>query len=284
MEYRFTKLSGAGNDFILFDGINYKVPALTPKLIQELCVRGLGIGADGILVVEPSAKYDYELFYFNSDGSSGMLCANGARSSLIYAKQNLSVESKQILFECCGKEYSGVVTDEDEAVFYLPDLSAGEKISIELNGKSLPLYSAHSGAPQVVADFHELKSLGLVENASFDNFLFVDLARQIRYHKAFAPEGVNVNVISDESGRIKIRSFERGIEGETLACGTGIIASAMFLSEIKDAAVPIEIISKSGKKFIINFRKNLANFESVSLRGHAQIIFNGYINLRSINE
>jgi diaminopimelate epimerase len=85
------------------------------------------------------------------------------------------------------------------------------------------------------------------------------------------------------NGEIAARIFERGV-GETLACGTGIIAAAMFLSDITGADSPIEIISKSGKKFIINFRKNLANFKDVSLRSHAQIIFNGYINLRSINE
>jgi len=277
-------LSGAGNDFILFDGINNKVPALTPKLIRKLCLRGLGIGADGVLVVRPSDKFDYELSYYNSDGSSGMLCANGARSSLIYAKQNLKLKSEKISFGCCGNSYSGIALDKDEAVFYLPDLAHGEKISIELNGKKLTLYFANSGAPQVVADFGELKKNELVGKQTFDNFKFSDLARSIRNHKAFTPDGVNVNVITDESGVIKIRSFERGIEGETLACGTGIIAAAMFLSDITGADSPIEIISKSGKKFIINFRKNLANFKDVSLRSHAQIIFNGYINLRSINE
>ena len=280
MKYNFTKLTGAGNDFILFDGINNKLPELTKKLIKKLCLRGLGVGADGILVVHPSERYDYKLNYFNADGSGGMLCANGARSSLIYANKYLSVKADSITFECCGNSYSGVVVGENEAIFYLPNLPFGDNISLNIFDKKLTGYLANSGAPQVVIDFAELKTKGIIENRTFEEFQFSSFAKYLRHHEMFAPGGVNVNVITDETGKIKIRSFERGIEGETLACGTGIIAAAMFLADVKGVEAPIEIYSRSGKKFIINFRKKITNFESVSLRGHAEIIYNGNIILK----
>ncbi len=118
-----------------------------------------------------------------------------------------------------------------------------------------------------------------ITGKSFDDFDFVPFAKKIRYHNKFRPAGINVNVVYNDNGRFKIRSFERGVEDETFACGTGIIATAMFLSEIKGEKTPIEIFSRSKKKFIINFRKKMTNFESVSLRGHAAIVFNGTIEI-----
>ncbi len=276
MNFKFTKLSGAGNDFILFDGINNNIPNLNESRIKSLCRRGLGIGADGILVLMPSNDYDYELKYFNMDGSSGMLCANGARSSLIYARQNLNINKKNIVFECCGKIYSGETVAEDEAVVNLPDIKEGKDEILEVNKMTLPVYVVNTGAPHAVVNFSDLP---FAKSQSFENFDFYNFALLIRNHISFKPEGVNVNVIAFSKSEIKIRSFERGIEDETLACGTGIVASAMFLHTKLNKELPVEIISRSGKKFVINFTKNLTNFESVSLRGHAAVVYTGNISL-----
>ncbi len=268
-------MTGAGNDFILFDGIKNNTPDLTPAMIQSICRRGLGIGADGVLVVLPSKNFDYKLKYFNSDGTSGMLCANGARASIIYAHAKLFPDKLRVAFECCKNKFTGKVKGENEAVFNLPDIDKGAYETVAIRENELKVYLADTGAPQAVIDFLDLNFTG----KSFDDFDFVPFAKKIRYHKKFLPAGINVNVLLNEDGRFKIRSFERGVEDETLACGTGIIAAAMFLSDIKGEKTPIEIFSRSKKKFIINFRKKMTNFESVSLRGHAAIVFNGTIEI-----
>ena len=275
MKYDFTKMTGAGNDFILFDGINNQLPDLSSGTIREICRRGLGVGADGVLIVLPSNKLDFELQYFNADGTSGMLCANGARASIVYTSERIFKSKKSVEFSCCEKKYSGAALSEDEAVINLPDIKEGRFEKIPAGERELGIYLADTGAPQGVIDFADLN----IPADSFDDFDFVSFAKSIRHHRQFSPYGINVNVLNAEDENFKIRSFERGVEGETLACGTGIIAAAMFLHEAKGVKSPIEIFSRSKKKFIINFQKKMSNFGSVSLRGHAAIVYNGNIKI-----
>ncbi len=276
MKFDFTKLTGAGNDFILLDGINGRLPELTPEIIQSLCLRRMGIGADGVLVIQPSNEFDYSLKYYNADGSSGMLCANGARASVIYAYSKINPNKKEFGFSCCGKRYSGEVINESEAVVKLPQIEEGKFETIGIDSKNINIYVADTGAPQAVLEFSEISSSSEI----FDEFDFSIFAKKVRHHKKFLPAGINVNVIAEVSGQYFIRSFERGVEDETPACGTGIVAAAMFLFERKKEKTPIEIISRSKKKFIIDFRKKLTNFKTVSLRGHAAIVFNGNIDIK----
>ncbi len=280
MKYNFTKLTGAGNDFIVFDGISNKLPKLRKSEIQNLCNRHFGIGADGILLLEKSEKYDFNLLYFNSDGSSGMLCANGGRSSIYYFSEKYK-KTRLITFECCGKEYSGKKIQQNEAKFNLPNVKVPSEECFDFDEtRKFKIYRFDTGSPHLVLEFENLKKLKILdENDEYENFNFHQIAEKIRNHKFFGKGGINVNIIQKGENITKIRSFERGVEGETLACGTGIIATALFLNVINAQNSPIAIFSKSNKKFIVNFERNLSNFVNLSLIGHSQILFSGEIEI-----
>jgi diaminopimelate epimerase len=275
-DVRFTKVSGAGNDFILFDTLNHVVPMLSQEAIQKLCTRGLNVGADGILILSPSQKADFKLHYFNADGTSGMLCANAARCAVIYAKKYFDMIEDEISFECCGEIFSGRIVGRNLVEFYLNDVTSLHETAAVIDDYELSLFYADTGAPHVVVEFSDLPEDYCV-SASFDDFDINFIGKKIRNHSAFAPEGVNVNFLSVEEEKIKIRSFERGVEGETLACGTGIVAAALYLSEKKGIASPLEIVSRSGKTFTVKFKKTEKGYTNISLIGEARIVYYGEI-------
>ncbi len=273
---RFTKVSGAGNDFILFDTFNHLIPFFEEDTIQKLCERGNGIGADGILILSPSSIADFQLKYFNADGTSGMLCANGARCAIIYARKFFDIKETKISIECCGQVFYGEILDENNIKFKLNDVTITEFTNIIVNNAELNLFFVNTGAPHTVIPFEMLKTLGLAEG-TFDDFHLDKTGTEIRNHPAFEPNGTNVNVIEFNETEVKIRSFEKGVEKETLACGTGIAAAAIYLAKVHNYRSPIEIIPKSGKKFIVEFDKNENKFENIHLTGEAKIIYYGEI-------
>ena len=280
---RFTKVSGAGNDFILFDTFNHLIPFFEEETIQKLCERGTGIGADGILILAPSSLADFQLKYFNADGTSGMLCANGARCAIAYARNFFDIKEKKISIECCGQIFYGEILDENNVKFKLNNVTKTEFTNIIVNNAELKIFLVNTGAPHAVIPFEMLKTLGLVEG-TFDDFSLEKIGAEIRNHSAFDPVGTNVNVISFNNSEVKIRSFEKGVEKETLACGTGITAAAIYLATVHNYRSPIEIIPKSGKKFIVEFEKNGKTFENIYLTGEAKIIYYGEIAEKLLND
>ncbi len=276
---RFTKVTGAGNDFILFDTLNHVVPFLGEEMIRTLCQRGLGVGADGILILSLSQNADFKVNYYNADGSSGMLCANGARCAVVYAKKFLDIRSSQITFECCGEKYSAEVLKDNVVRFSLNKSPVTKTTTITIQDSEYNLFYANTGAEHVVLEYSEIKDLlHNFSDTQFDSFNMNSFGKLIRNHPSFQPDGVNVNVIEIENdNKIKIRSYEKGVENETLACGTGIIAAALFLSEKHNYNSPIEIWSRSNRKFIVEFNKKDGKFTDVKLTGEAEIVYFGEI-------
>lgn len=273
----FEKYSGAGNDFIVLDKIKNPELNVTPEFVRTICRRRLGVGADGVLVLDKSNGYDFELEYFNSDGSGGMLCGNGARCAIKYALESGYLNKEFVNFYNAKNEYSGEIISADEIKFNLAEPKKIQKyFKIELENFSIPAGFVDVGAPHVVIFFKEAEELHSISD-NFDAFPVEQIGRKIRFHKMFAPKGTNVNFVKFSSGVLKIRTYERGVEGETLSCGTGSVAAAILASLKYRIDPPINLITKSGKLLKVDFERNFNKVKNVSLSGPAEKIFSGFL-------
>ncbi|MBS4027176.1 MAG: diaminopimelate epimerase [Ignavibacteriales bacterium] len=268
LQLPFTKLSGAGNDFVLIDnrGGEYNLP--WEKVAQQICQLHFGIGADGLLVLEDSKKYDFEMKYFNSDGSYGGMCGNGGRCAAYYYFLNDN-ESNLVHFESIGKEYVAEETHHTirlkmNDVNVLPTL-----YSPTINKIKYKIYFLDVGSPHAVLFFEDKKN-------RLETFPVEDIGRKVRSHKLFSPRGTNVDFVQRVNDTtIALRTFERGVEAETLACGTGSVASALVSSQIWKMRSPIHVIPKSNQKLSIHFQFVNERFVEVWLEGPASVIFKG---------
>lgn len=280
LEINFTKLTGAGNDFILIDKRLNPNLEIEPSLIENLCDRRFGIGADGMLVIADVIDLDFEMEYYNSDGSTGMLCGNGARCIIKYADSTGRIKGTKTKFRFQSELYSGEVIDENEIRFNLnPPTDIQKDITVEVLGKSFRAAFINTGAHHVVIDLDK-QSFDEPELCDIEKFPVSKYGREIRYSDQFAPLGTNVNFISKKGDEIKIRTYERGVEQETLACGTGSVASAI-VSYINGYSIfPISLRTKSMELLKVDFKNsNDEVFENVTLSGPAKIVFEGRIKI-----
>lgn len=283
MELQFTKMSGAGNDFIVFNASNQNL-ILSKEQIQLLCDRHFGIGADGILIIKSSEKSDFDLLYFNADGSSDVLCVNGARCAIMYAYKN-KIISQKCNFSFINKIYNGEIVSNNLVKInleYNPIVKLNQTLKIdeiELNYHYVDLGSKHIIIPYETLLNKLLKFY--TEDEKFDRMNIEKIGKKLRFHNDFQPDGVNVNfVLKKEGNTLSIRTYERGVEGETHACGSGSISSAIVYSVINNLNPPIFIETRSKKIFEIDFKKTNNIFNNISLIGEASIIFEGKINLQ----
>ena len=272
----FTKMSGAGNDFVVIDKKLNEGLFIDEKFVQSVCDRRNGIGADGFFTIEDSKDYNFVMNYFNADGSTGSLCANGARCAIFYASESERLINNKADFLSNDVQYTGEVVSNGEVKFYL---NSPKKIKynfkIKADGKLLNAHYADTGSPQVVIDLAENENL----LPTLKDLAVGTLGREIRYLKEFEPGGTNVNFIDVRDGKLYIRTYERGVEAETLACGTGSVASALICYVNHNLSVPIEIIPKSNEKLFVNFEVENSKVKNLSLTGPAKIIFTGEIKI-----
>src|SRR5215472_3848427 len=228
---RFTKMNGAGNDFVLIDNRAGNVH-LNRDQIATLCNRHRGIGADGILLLEkPSNRADFRMRYFNADGGEAEMCGNGARCFARFANKVAGAQDK-ISFETLA----GV-------------------ISAQLNGDLVTLQ---------MTEPTDLRLKGA----------------PIRYHEMFSPKGANVNFIEKRGDwKIAVRTYERGVENETLACGTGVVASAIIFAASENINGPVGVLVRGGDELQVGFEKTEMQFRNVTLTGPADFIFEGTIEI-----
>jgi diaminopimelate epimerase len=265
---RFWKLEGAGNDFLGFDGRS-KAFRLSRTGIARFCDRRRGVGADGVLVVEKprSPKADFRMRYYNSDGGEAEMCGNGARCFALLAcavtgrtGKSLRVETRAglVVLEICGKDVRVSMTEPG-----LPRL--GRKIVAA--GRKVTLDSINTGVPHAVEFVRSLSSVDVLRSG-----------RAIRTHSAFAPAGTNVNFIQiGKGGRIEVRTYERGVEGETLACGTGVVASSILSSLRRGIRPPIRVRTRGGDLLTVDFELEAGRAKKVTLQGPARIVYTGVL-------
>jgi len=261
----FTKMSGTGNDFIIIDNRKHLVEDETlTEFVKGICRRKMSVGADGLILIESSDKADFRWRFFNSDGSLAEMCGNGARCAARFAYLN-GIAGDTLSFETEAGIISGQVKGRGAKVKIPDPEDLRLDFRVDLDKGSLTVNSLNTGVPHVV----------ILQDA-IDDVDVVGLGRQLRYHDAFAPAGTNVNfVCRQKTGQLAIRTYERGVEDETLACGTGAIASALVASCKTDGTSPVSLQTRSGESLTIYFRASNHRFTDVYLEGDARLIYTG---------
>jgi len=271
MKIPFTKMSGAGNDFVVVDNRNDIITDRVKFAIAS-CNRRLGIGADGLLLLEKSSKADFLMRYYNADGSDGGMCGNGGRCIAKFAYE-LGVVKKEI-FTFIALDYVYEAQRISAELYELKmKTPSGKKLSqkINVNGHSLTANFIDTGSPNCVIFLDEN-----LELSSMDKVNVFGLGREIRYHNVYQPKGVNVNFVSIEgASSIKVRTYERGVEDETLACGTGSIASAVVSAMRNNWSGPVTVNVRSGEDLEIAFDRSADAFTNIRLKGSAKVTFIG---------
>lgn len=272
----FTKMSGAGNDFVFIDKKQNDFFQVSTDFVRKICDRRNGIGADGLITIEDSTSHNFVMNYYNADGSTGSLCANGARCAILFASESGRLKDNKAEFVSNGIEYKGEVLSDTEIKFYL---NSPKKIKynfkIKAGGKLINAHFADTGSPHVIIDISE--SEGFL--TSIDNLNIESLGREIRNLPEFSPGGTNVNFVDVKDGLIYIRTYERGVEAETLACGTGSVAAAIICFVTKKLSVPVKIIPKSNENLLVNFEVENSKVRNLSLTGPAKVTFTGKMKI-----
>jgi diaminopimelate epimerase len=268
MMLRFAKMNGAGNDFVVVDNRNEQLK-LSAQQVKLLCDRHRGVGADGVLLVEPaSAEGDFRMRYYNSDGGEAEMCANGARCFARFASR-VSGEREELRFETPAGMIRAELRGENVKLELSEPKGMVLNRTLEIGKRKLPVHSINTGVPHVVAFVDDLETTPVR-----------DWGAKIRYHGAFHPKGTNANFVKQiEPGKIAVRTYERGVENETLACGTGVAASGLIYSALNDLESPVQVLVRGGDWLELGFRKTASGFEEVTLEGPADFVFEGTIDI-----
>jgi diaminopimelate epimerase len=269
MVLEFTKMNGAGNDFVLIDNRAQTVK-LTRAQIVRLCDRHRGVGADGVILLLPSksGKADWAWRFFNSDGSVGEMCGNGARCFARFVQRRTGL-NRDFAFETEAGVISARFQGRDVTVSLTPPtgLRLNEQLKLSTGGQTV--HSLNTGVPHAVL---------FVPDA--DKAMIQQLGPEIRRHPHFAPKGTNVNFVQVLArDHIRVRTYERGVEGETLACGTGVTASALISARVHRFGSPVQVQVQGGDRLEVSFKETKGGFANVCLTGPAEFVFEGHIEL-----
>lgn len=265
---RFTKMNGAGNDFVLLDNRGGEI-RLNPQQIARICDRHRGVGADGILLLEkPANGADFRMRYYNADGGEAEMCGNGARCFARFANK-VAGASGQISFETPA----GIIGAELHGESVTLQMSEPKDLRLNVSVPGTQSYDVlhfiNSGVPHVVVPVTRVGEVDVRRDGAL-----------IRRHEMFSPKGANVNFLEKRGPTsIAIRTYERGVEDETLACGTGVVASALIFSATENVKGPVTVLVRGGNELSVDFEKNEERFSAVTLTGPAEFVFEGTIDL-----
>lgn len=271
MKIHFTKMSGAGNDFVVVDNRS-GIISDPHRFSKIVCHRRYGVGADGVLLVEKSLNADFLMQYYNADGSSAGMCGNGGRCIAKFAYDNGIVSKPDFTFEAFDYIYEATrcTPNQYELKMKQPQETKLD-LHITVNGKEFKGHYLNTGTDHVVLFIDENGELG-----SLSTIDVYKIGRTIRYHDLFHPKGTNVNFVSITGpNQLEIRTYERGVEDETLACGTGSVASALLSAKKFNWNSPVEVKVKSGESLSISFQNSGDQFTDVKLKGNAVVTFTG---------
>ncbi len=268
----FVKMSGTGNDFIIID---HRRPAVHPEAMAEfaalVCRRKFSVGADGLIFIEESETADFRWRFFNGDGSVAEMCGNGARCAARFAYMH-GIAPARMRFETIAGIIEASVSDINVAIKMTAPKNLELHRTIEVEGKPMELHSIDTGVPHAVCFVKD------VENTDV-----CGLGSRIRHHKTFMPAGTNVNFVGSTNKGLKVRTYERGVEDETLACGTGATAAAIIAALTGRATSPVDIITSGGDTLTISFDcVGDAGADNVFLKGPAHVIYRGELNKEAL--
>ncbi len=263
-------MNGAGNDFVVIDNRDLKTD-LPKELIAALCDRHRGIGADGLLAVEPAEDgANYKFRYYNADGGEAEMCGNGARCFGRFTA-HLGEDVKNIVsFETIAGTLTAEMIDSNVRIAMSDPFDLDLYADCKIDSLGADVHVLNTGVPHAVAFVDDLENLDVLKNGA-----------AVRYHERFAPNGTNANfakILAPD--HIAIRTYERGVEGETLACGTGMCAAALIHNLLTDAPSPIKVDVAGGDTLEIGFERTGENtFTNVTLSGPADFVFEGDIEI-----
>ena len=269
MIVEFTKMNGAGNDFVLIDNRPGAL-RLTREQIIRLCHRQRGVGADGLFLLVPntSGRAEWTWEFYNSDGSTADMCGNGARCFGRFV-QRLTGARERTTFETGAGVITAAFHGERVTINLTPPKDQRLEEIIPVSTGKLIVHSLNTGVPHAVI---------FVPDA--DQAMVRELGAEIRYHEHFKPRGTNVNFAQVLGpNHIRVRTYERGVEGETLACGTGVTASALIAARVHRFTAPVKVQVQGGDLLEVSWRERDGAFGDVQLTGPADFVFTGRIEL-----
>ncbi len=268
-QIRFTKTSASGNDFIIVDNRSRAVPGDEAAFARSVCRRRLSVGADGVLLLETSGKpgAHFRMRVINADGSEAEMCGNGARTVARFAQRE-GIAPAEMCFETIAGIISAEVMGEEVR------LAMGDPTGLELafpltvDSATLEAHFVNTGVPHTVVFVPDLEAVDVV-----------GLGRAIRRHERFQPAGTNADFVCQgpQPGELALRTYERGVEDETLACGTGAVAAAIIAQQAGKVEPPVKVKTRGGTALTVTFRAHGTGVSEVALEGDARLIYDGVL-------
>ncbi len=271
----FSKMTGSGNTFVLIDNRKGVVESALKqtdlsldRFVIRTCSPIYGVGADGLILIEDSKDHNFSWRFFNANGSNANMCGNGARCAASFAR-HIGITGDSADFETGAGVIHAECHGNDVRVNLTPPGTVTPDIELELGGQPYLGHFIDTGVPHLVIP---VESVGQIDVEL--------LGAEARHDERFAPEGTNVNFVSHTpDGAIRVRTFERGVEAETMACGTGVTAAALVLAHRGEAKSPVSVIPISGEALTVHFTKEGDTFRAVTIDGPARVLFTGEIPL-----
>ena len=269
----FTKMTASGNDFVIIDNFSGGVSVSDwSEFARRVCRRALSVGADGLIIIEPSEEADFAWKFYNSDGSLPEMCGNGGRCAARFAYLNGLAGPKLIFKTLAGIIEAEMVNSRLVKIKLMPAQGLERDISLDLAGSTLQLDVINTGVPHAVLFVPDLEGCDLV-----------GLGRQIRCHARFKPQGTNANFVQVvDKSTLKIRTYERGVEGETLACGTGATAAALVAANRNLVVSPVCVQTRGGGQLTVYFENRGPEFGAVHLEGETRLVYEGVLNQEAL--
>ena len=275
MRIPFVKMNGAGNDFIMIDNREAQL-TLPAAAIRELCERKRGVGADGVILIEPPTEGDFRMRYYNADGGEAEMCGNGARCAARYASDLGLGEGanghRQVRFTAQPGLMEAQVGEMTVAVTITAANGFEGNISLELAQGAEIVHFVNTGVPHAVV---VVPNVDRMAQAKLDA-----QGRAIRRHPRFEPDGTNADFVSlKNDGTLLIRTYERGVEAETLACGTGAVAAAVVMAQLGHVKSPVALRTHGGDDLQVRFELTSEGATGVVLEGPAEQNFSGIVHI-----
>lgn len=258
-------MSGSGNDFILIDN-RQRILDVDPlaDFVRRVCTRKVSVGADGLILIEPSNRVNFRWRFFNADGSEPEMCGNGGRCAARFAVLK-GIAPPRLSFETLAGVIEAEVEGRRVKLQMVRPSGMELNLKVRVDEEEHRLHFINPGVPHAVEIVEEVRRVAVV-----------DLGRKIRFHPRFRPAGTNANFVQPIDRRhLKVRTYERGVEDETLACGTGAVASALIAAAKELADSPVAVETTGGEVLNIYFQKEAEGFEHVFLEGDTRVIYEG---------
>ena len=260
MQLEFYKYQGTGNDFVMVDNRSEFFPKKDIKLIEKLCDRRFGIGGDGLILLENDSVTDFKMVYYNSDGNQSSMCGNGGRCFVAFAKK-LNVIQNNTTFIATDGLHHATITDDGLVSLQMIDVT-----KVKVNPEYVFM---NTGSPHHVQIVDDLENYDIKENGA-----------RIRYGDLYGKAGSNINFVKQiDENTFSLRTYERGVEDETLSCGTGATAVAIAMNVLGKTNASSINLNVQGGKLIVSFDKNDSIFTQVTLKGPAEFVFKGTIEI-----